>query len=192
MTEQAVATLKETRSFMFLYGQAQIVRYRAAVVLAKVLGGQAVRAVWIRREDETGLPKAPRLLISTKITMTAREIIDADARRWTIEPMFGLLKHGIGVTETWQRRRQTLPRWVQILSTAFALTQMMAVYDPARVRQLAIVAPWRKERHPTAGMVKRGLAAIFRNVSLLAVWDRKCRKFGGPIAPHPLEIRNAA
>ena len=188
MTEQAVATLKETRSVMFLYGQAQIVRYRAAVVLAKVLGGQAVRAVWIRREDETGLPKAPRLLISTKITMSAREIIDAYALRWTIEPMFGSLKHGIGVTETWQRRRQTLPRWVQILSTAFALTQMMAVYDPARVRQLAIVAPWRKDAIPLPG----GLATIFRNVSLLAVWDRKCRKFGGPIAPHPLEIRNAA
>ena len=79
--------------------------------------------------------------------MTAREIIDADALRWTIEPMFGSLKHGIGVKETWQRRRQTLHRWVQILSTAFALTQMMAVYDPARARQLAIVAPWRKERH---------------------------------------------
>src|SRR3954447_16996120 len=43
-------------------------------------------------------------------------------------------------------------------------------------RQLAIVAPWRKERHPTAGMVKRALAAMFRNVSVLAVWDRKCRK----------------
>jgi hypothetical protein len=66
MTEQAVATLKETRSFMFLHGQAQIVRYRAAVVLAKCLGGRAVRAVWIRLEDENGLPKAPRLLISTE------------------------------------------------------------------------------------------------------------------------------
>jgi hypothetical protein len=81
---------------------------------------------------------------------------------------------------------------VQILSTAFALTQMMAVYDPVSAQQLAIVAPWRKERHPTAGMVKRGLAAMFRNVSLLAVWNRKCRKFSGPIAPHPLDIRDAA
>jgi len=192
MTEPVVAMLKETRSFMFLYGQGQIVRYRSAVVLAKFLGGRAVRAVWIRLEDENGLPKAPRLLISTAITMTAREIIDAYALRWTIEPMFCALKHGIGVKETWQRRRQTLHRWVQILSTAFALTQMMAVYDPAIARQLAIVAPWRKERHPTAGMVKRGLAAIFRNVSLLTVWDRKGRKFCGPIAPHPLEIRDAA
>src|SRR5215218_4196084 len=78
MTEQAVATLKETRSFLFLYGQAQIVRYHSAVVLAKFLGGRAVRAVWIRLEDENGLPKAPRLLISTEITMTARDIIDAD------------------------------------------------------------------------------------------------------------------
>src|SRR3954469_5492726 len=87
MTEQAVATLKETRSFLFLYGQGQIVRYRSAVVLAKFLGGRAVRAVWIRLEDENGLPKAPRLLIATEITMTAREIIDAYALRWTIEPM---------------------------------------------------------------------------------------------------------
>ena len=192
MTEQTVATLKETRSFLFLYGQGQIVRYHSAIVLAKFLGGRAVRAVWIRLEDENGLPKARRLLISTEITMTARDIIDAYALRWTIEPMFCSLKHRIGVKETWQRRRQTLHRWVQILSTAFALTQMMAVDDPVIARQLAIVAPWRKERHPTAGMVKRGLAAMFRNVSLLAVWDRKCRKFSGPIEPHPLDIRDTA
>jgi hypothetical protein len=121
MTEQTVATLKETRSFMFLYGQGQIVRYRSAVVLAKFLGGRAVRAVWIRLEDDNGLPKAPRLLISTALTMTARDIIDAYALRWTIEPMFCSLKHGIGVKETWQRRRQTLHRWVQILSTAVTL-----------------------------------------------------------------------
>jgi hypothetical protein len=194
MTEPAVATLQETRSFMFLYGHGQIVRYRSAVVLAKFLGGRAVRAVWIRLEDDNGLPKAPRLLIATAITTTARDIIDAYALRWTIEPMFCSLKHGIGVTETWQRRRQTLHRWVHILSTAFAfaLTQMRAVSDPALARQLAIVAPWRKERHPTAGMVKRGFAAIFRNVSLLTLWDRKCRKFSGPSAPHPCERRDAA
>ena len=162
------------------------------------LVGNAIRyssdrsQVWIRLEDENGLPKAPRLLISTEITMTARDIIDAYTLRWTIEPMFCALKHGSGVKETWQRRRQTLHRWVQILSTAFALTQMMAVYDPVRARQLAMVAPWRKKRHPTAGMLKRGLAAMFRNVSLLVVWDRKCRKFSGPIAPHPLDIRDAA
>src|SRR3954467_15617640 len=141
MTAQTVAALKEARSFLFLYGQGQIVRYHSAVVLAKFLGGRAVRAVWVRLEDENGLPKAPRLLISTEITMTAREIIDAYALRWTIEPMFCSLKHGIGVKETWQRRRQTLHRWVQILSTAFALTQMMAVHDPVIARQLAIVAP---------------------------------------------------
>src|SRR3954452_5597699 len=47
-----------------------------------------VRPVWTRREDENGLPKAPRLLISTEITRPAREIIDASASRWTIEPMF--------------------------------------------------------------------------------------------------------
>ena len=45
--------------------------------------------------------------------MTAREIIDAYALRWTIEPMFCSLKHGSGVQETWQRRRQTLHRWLQ-------------------------------------------------------------------------------
>ena len=69
---------------------------------------------------------------------------------------------------------------------------MMAVYDPVSARQLAIVAPWRKEPHPTAGMIRRGLAAMFRNVSLLVVWDRKCQKFSSPIAPHPLDIRDAA
>ncbi len=192
MTEPAVAQLAETRSFLFIYGQGQTVRYRSAVVLAKFLGGRPVRAVWLRLEDESGQTMTPRLLISTDTTMTARQLIEAYALRWTIEPMFCSLKHGVGLKETWQRRRQTLHRWVQILSTAFALTQMMAVHDLAVARQLAVVAPWRKERHPTAGMVKRSLAAIFRNVSLTTLWDRKRRKFTGPIASHPLEIREAA
>ena len=42
--------------------------------------------------------------------MTAREIIDAYALRWTIEPMFCSLKHGIGVKETWQRLSQPDPQ----------------------------------------------------------------------------------
>lgn len=79
--------------------------------------------------------------------------------------------------EVWQQRRQTLHRWVQILSAAFAITQMMAVHEPAIARQLAVIAPWRKERHPTAGMVKRGLANLFRHVSIAGLWDRKRRKF---------------
>src|SRR3712207_7180861 len=54
MTEQTVAALKETRSFLFLYGQGQIVRYRSAVVRAKFLGGRTVRAVWIRLGDRSG------------------------------------------------------------------------------------------------------------------------------------------
>lgn len=192
MTEPVVAALPQTRSFMFIYGQGQVVRFRSAIVMARFLGGRPVRAVWIQLEDDDGVPRAPRLLIATDTSLSARQVIEAYALRWTIEPMFCSLKHGVGIKEAWQRRRQTLHRWVQILSAAFAITQMMAVHDPAIARQLAVVAPWRRETHPTAGMVKRGLAILFRNVSVLALWDRNCRKFVGQIAPHPLDIADTA
>jgi hypothetical protein len=196
MIEPVVATLPETRSFMFIYGQGQTVRYRSAIVLAKFLHGRPVRAVWVRLEDDDGLPKPARLLICTDTSLSARQTIEAYALRWTIEPMFNSLKNGIGMKDVWQQTRQTLHRWVQILSTAFAITQMMAVHDPAIALQLAVIAPWRRERHPTAGMVKRGLANLFRNVSISAIWDRKRRKFGtaagGLPAPHPLDIASAA
>ena len=196
ITEAVVNTLQETRSFMFIYGKGQGVRYRSAIVLAKFLGGRKVRAVWVRMEDEQGVPKAWRLLISTDISLSATEIISGYALRWAIEPMFNTWKNSLGIKEVWQQRRQTLHRWVQILSTAFALTQMAAVHDPAIARQLAVIAPWRKESYPTAGMVKRGLTNLFRNVSVSALWDRKHRKFGtataGKSANDPADIDNAA
>jgi len=196
MSEDVVAGLAETRSFMFLYGQGQIVRYRSAIVLAKFLGGRPVRAVWVRFEDDDGTSQPGRLLIATDTSLSACQVINAYSLRWTIEPMYNSLKNGVGMKDVWQQSRQTLHRWVQILSTAFAITQMMAVHDPAVALQLAVIAPWRRERHPTAGMVKRGLANLFRNVSISALWDRKRRKFENaePNKPaiHPLEIANVA
>lgn len=183
MTETAVAaTLPETRAFLFIYGQGQTIRYRSTIVLAKFLGGLPVRAVWISLEKD-GIPQPTRLLLSTDTSIPAREVIEAYALRWPIEPMFNSLKHGVGVKEVWQQSRQTLHRWVHILSAAFALTQMLAVHDPDIALQLAIIAPWRRERHPTAGMVKRGIAILFRNVSVNPLWDRKQRKFQSPNAP---------
>ena len=192
LDQAAVATLGEDSFFTLLYGQGQTVHYRSAIALAKFLAGRPVRAVWIRLEDRSGALKAPRLLICTDTTMTARAVIEAYALRWTIEPMFCSLKNAAGIKEAWQRRRQTLHRWVQILSTAFALTQMVAVHHPAIATKLAVVAPWRKEPHPTAGMVKRGLANLFRNVRLEPLWDRKRRKFATNIDPPQLHSRTEA
>jgi hypothetical protein len=188
MTAQAVAALTETRSFLFLYGQGQTVRYRSAIVLAKFLGGLPVRAVWVATEKD-GVVQPARLLISTDTALSARQVIETYALRWPIEPMFNSLKHASGIKEVWQRDRQTLHRWVHILSAAFALTQMLAVHDPDISRELAIIAPWRRETHPTAGMVKRGLAILLRNVHLPPLWNRKRRKFNASSAIKTPPIR---
>jgi len=181
---------------MVVYGKGQFVRYRSAIVLARFLGGRSVHAVWVQFEEDPDTPRQTRLLISTDLSLTAQQIIEAYALRWTIEPMFNSLKNAIGMKEVWQQRRQTLHRWVHILSAAFALTQMMAVHDPAIALQVAVIAPWRKETHLTAGMVRRGLANIFRNVSISAIWDRKCGKFitaaDGQEDRDPGEIAGAA
>ena len=54
----ASVRLPETRSFLFIYGQGQTVRYRSAIVLAKFLGGLSDRAVWVATEKD-GVVQSP-------------------------------------------------------------------------------------------------------------------------------------
>ena len=60
-------------------------------------------------------------------------------------------------------------RWVTILAAGYALNQMLAHTDPARIPGLADPAPWRPAGARTAGLIQAGIARILRVVGLPAL-----------------------
>jgi hypothetical protein len=95
-----------------------------------------------------------------------------------VEPLFKDLKHGWGLKDAWQRSRQGLMRWTTLLGVGYALTEMLAYIDPARLDGLAEPAPWRPRGTQTAGVIQAGIGRILRRVGLpafVAVMSAKIR-----------------
>jgi len=176
-TPEVVANLQEHRINVFIYGKMQWIRYRSVVCLARFMKGRKVRAVWMRFEDYDGKLSKQWLLFSTCATLTAKEVFQHFARRWSIEDLFNQLKNRWGWRETWQQSRQVLHRWTQILSLAYALPQLLAMYCGDQVQSMMDLTPWRKKSQVTAGRVRMGLQNILSNVRIRDWWNPKCRKF---------------
>jgi len=170
LTPAKVAALSAQRSAQILYGKLEVVRYRSCRVAARFLKGRVVRAVWValERPDRRDKPREQRLLIGTDPDLPALEVITAYAKRWAVEPLFKDIKHGWGLKDAWQRSRQGLMRWVTLLGVGYALNQMLAFTDPARLAGLAQAAPWRPPGTQTAGVIQAGIARILREVGLPA------------------------
>jgi len=178
LTPERVAALPEHRSAEILYGKLEVVRYRTCLVAARFLRGRVVRAVWVEleRPDLRDKPRQQRLLICTDPALSAPLVISGYAKRWAVESLFRNLKHGFGLKDAWQQSRQALMRWVTILAVGYAIPQMLAFTDPARLAGLAQPAPWRAPGTRTAGLIQAGIARILREVGRLAfiaaIWGK--------------------
>jgi hypothetical protein len=170
LTPAKVEALPAQRSAQIPYGKLEVVRYRSCRVAARLLRGRVVRAVWVEleRPDRRDKPREQRLLICTAPNLTARDVITAYAKRWAVEPLFKDIRHGWGLKDAWQRSRQGLMRWVTLLAVGYALNQMLAFTDPARLAGLAQAAPWRPPGTHTAGVIQAGIARILRDFGLPA------------------------
>jgi hypothetical protein len=69
-------------------------------------------------------------------------------------------------------------RWVTILAAGYALGQMLAYTDPARIPGLAAPAPWRPPGTRTAGLIQAGLTRLLRGVGPSALMAAIWRKSG--------------
>jgi hypothetical protein len=178
LTPDRVAALPQHRSAQILYGKLEVVRYRSCRVAARFLHGKVVRAVWVEleRTDRRDRPRQQRLLICTDPELSALEVIRGYAKRWAVESLFKNLKHGWGLKDAWQQSRQALMRWVTVLAAGYAINQMLAFTDPARLAGLAEPAPWRAPGTRTAGLIQAGIARILREVGLptfiAAMWGK--------------------
>jgi hypothetical protein len=196
LTPARIDALPVHRSTRILYGQLEVVRWRSCRVAARFLHGRVVRVVWVEleRPDRRDKPPEQRLLLCTDPDLPAPEVITAYAKRWAVEPLVKDLKHGWGLKDAWQRSRQGLMRWVTLLGVGYALTQMLAYTDPARLHGLAEPAPWRPPGTQTAGVIQAGIGRILRGVGLpafIAAMSAKiradARHAGGPSSPIPTQ-----
>ena len=170
-TRERLEALPLHRSAQILYGALEVVRFRTALVSARFLKGRVVRAVWVQleRPDRRKGPTEERLLICTDPGLPATEIITGYAKRWSVEPLFAAIKHQWGLKDAWQRSRQVLMRWVTLVAAGYALSQILAHLDPARLPGLADPAPWRPRDTRTAGLIQAGFARILHAVGLPAL-----------------------
>ena len=65
--------------------------------------------------------------------------------------------------------RLTVTKSITNCAAGYALTQMLAHTDPARIPGLADPAPWRPAGTRTAGLIQTGIARILRVVGLPAL-----------------------
>lgn len=185
VTPAVVAGLPVRRTAQILYGKFEVVRYRTCCVAARFLKGELVRAVWVEleRPDRPQGRTETRLRICTDPLLPAIDVIQAYARRWAVEPLFFALKHQWGVKDAWQQSRQALIRWVTILSTGYALNQILAYSDPALVGDLARPAPWRRPGELTAGLIRTGLDRILRQVGVVGIMTPKSPEIDAATLP---------
>src|SRR3954465_7222250 len=178
MTRERIEALPLHRTARILYGKLEVAQYRTCRVAARFLKGRVVRAVWVRLERPHRCPgtSEERLLVCTDPDLPATEVITSYAKRWSVEPLFAAMKHGWGLEDAWQQSRQVLMRWVTILATGYALSQMLAYTDPARVPGLAAPAPWRPPGTRTAGLIQAGLTRLLRGVGPSALMPAIWRK----------------
>src|SRR3954447_26742796 len=178
MTRQRVEALPLHRTARILYGKLEVARYRTCRVAARFLKGRVVRAIRVRLERPDRCPGTgeERLLVCTDPDLPATEIITSYAKRWSVEPLFAAMKHGRGLEDAWQQSRQVLMRWVTILAAGYALSQMLAYTDPARMPGLAAPAPWRPPGTRTAGLIQAGLTRLLRGVGPSALMPAIRRK----------------
>ena len=179
-TPKRIAHLKKTEVTLWLYGKEQTVRYRSKQVMARFLDGRLVRAVWCEFKAENGKYKSTSLLLSTDTGLTAEQVIESYARRWSIESMFNQLKLSWGMKEAWQQTRQVLHRWVHITMISYGLVQLLGTINSEAVKELCRHSPWRKNHPVTAGQIRLGLGRILSHVNVRSWWNRKCKKFEPP------------
>lgn len=177
LTAERISELPVISLRLYIYSEWHMVHYRTCDVLARFLDGQQVRAVWSQIENKDGTLRQPRLILSTDLTLSAARILLAYNRRWAIEDLFNQLKNRWGWKESWQQTRQVLHRWTQILSTSYALPQLLAQTNSDEVKRLASISPWRNKQPITAGRVRQGLQKIFSHVDIRSHWSPKSGKF---------------
>jgi hypothetical protein len=173
-------TLSATVLELTLYGKMQSVRIRSVIAVARFLKGVPVRAVWCEMRLPDNTWSRPRLILATETDLSAQAVVEIYAERWGIEPLFHNLKRWWGVTNLWQQSKPALELWMQIRSTAYALTQLLALRLWTSF-PLMEIAPWRKGAMITAGLFGQWMRIQFIGLRVRDAYNPKSGQFVMPI-----------
>ncbi len=172
-------TLPAQERNLMLYGKMQSVRLRSVIAVARFLKGVPVRAVWCEMRQDDNTWSRPRLILATETELSAQTVVELYAERWGIEPLFHNLKRWWGVTNLWQQSKEALELWMQIRSTAYALTQLLAL-KLWESFPLMEIAPWRKRTMITAGLFGQWLRIRFIGLPVRHAYNPKSGNFVMP------------
>ena len=178
LTKERVQQLPEHKIKMHLYGRIRTVYYRSCRCRARILKGREVIAVWTEFEHK-GKRRKTRLILSTDTTLDAVTILRHYALRWPIEPGFNQIKNLFGVRQLWQRKRQTLYRWLNIRLMAYGLLQLLTIRAGKLARGL-VNQPWRTEDVMTSGMMRTGLKELILQFNVRSCCTCKSEIFQFP------------
>nr|WP_273202623.1 transposase [Ferrovum myxofaciens] len=176
-------TLPAQEMNLMLYGKLQLVRLRSAITVARFLKGVPVRAVWCEMRQDDNTWSRPRLILATETELSAQAVVEIYAERWGIEPLFHNLKRWWGVTNLWQQSKGALELWMQIRSTAYALTQLLAL-KLWESFPLMEIAPWRKGAMITAGLFGQWMRIQFIGLPVRHAYNPKSGNF---VMPFPTQ-----
>ena len=126
----------------------RVARLRHVLCRARFLRGVTVHAVWCELEKRGGGRVKPRLLLSTDPDLPAAAIVEAYAKRWTVEPLFAALKLSDGLGAMWQRGRTALLRWLPLVQIGRALLVLLTAEAEPQTLALVRVGGWRKAARP--------------------------------------------
>ena len=183
-----LAALPVKKMELTLYGKLQPVRIRSVIAVARFLKGLPVRAVWCEMRQSDNTWSRPRLILATETDLSAQEVVEIYAQRWGIEPLFHNLKRWWGVTNLWQQSKEALELWMQIRSTAYALTQLLALRLWASF-PLMDIAPWRKGAMITAGLFSQWMRIQFIGLRVRDAFDPKSGNFVMPFHAHDQRLQ---
>jgi hypothetical protein len=159
---EAVARLPASRHRISGYS-GRVARLRHVLCRPRFLRGVIVRAVWCELQKRGGGWAKPRLLLSTDPDLPAAAIVEAYAKRWTVEPLFAALKRTDGLGAMWQRGRTALLRWLHLVQIGRALLVLLTAKAEPQTIALLRIGGWRQAATLTPGLVKEALARRFRD-----------------------------
>src|SRR5829696_8913680 len=141
----------------------RMARLRHLVCRPRFLRGVIVHAVWCELQKRGGGWAKQRLLLSTDPALSAVDVVEAYANRWTIEPLFATLKLTDGLGAMWQRSRAVLLRWLHLVQIGRALLVLLTAKAEPGTLALVRLGGWRKAATLTPGLVKEALTRRFRD-----------------------------
>ncbi len=158
--------LKKSRT-LNIYSRVVNVKYKEALVKARFLKYEIVKAVWVRFDDANSM----RLLISTDTTLSGEEIIKRYALRWDIESMFNELKNRFKFKMILLQTPQSYYRFLYFKIWVFIIIKLSSIQFKKRVTDyIKEMLPWRvhykKGVTVTAGSTQLALKNIFSTLHI--------------------------